>query len=78
MSELSAIDFLGYSAMVVLLISFIMKKVITLRIVNTLGCILFAIWGTLIQEWPVVITNVSIALINAYYLVKAYRKASKH
>lgn len=70
MGDINGVDILGYSAMVVLLVSFLMKKVKTLRLVNTLGCILFATWGTLIQEWPVVITNVSIIFINLYYLLK--------
>ncbi|MDX1348747.1 MAG: uroporphyrinogen decarboxylase [Putridiphycobacter sp.] len=77
MLTLNYIDILGYSAMVVLLISFMMKKVTTLRLVNTAGCVLFAIWGTIIQEWPVVITNVSIVFINAYYLIKDFKSSIK-
>ncbi len=63
------IDILGYAAMAVLLISFTMKNVIKLRIINSIGCLLFTVWGIYIQEWPVVITNVSIILINLYYLL---------
>lgn len=74
MFTIDAVDFLGYAAMVVLLVSFLMKKVTTLRLINTLGCILFAIWGSIIEEWPVVITNGSIICINAYYLINS----SKH
>lgn len=70
MFTIDIIDILGYTAMLVLLISFLMKKVTTLRLINSLGCILFAIWGILIQEWPVVITNVCIVFINTYYLIK--------
>lgn len=66
--NLSLIDWLGYLAMAILLISFTLKNVRTLRIVNSIGCVCFAIWGGLIEEWPVVITNVSIFLINFYYL----------
>ncbi len=63
------IDILGYTAMVILLVSFTMKDVKTLRIVNSFGCFTFAAWGILIQEWPVVITNIAILLINMYYLL---------
>lgn len=72
MFPITGIDILGYSAMALLLISFAMKNVITLRIINTLGCILFAIWGLIIEELPVVITNISIMLINVYYLLRHY------
>ncbi len=71
---LTYIDLLGYLAMVILLISFIMKDVRTLRIVNSFGCLTFAIWGSLIEEWPVVITNVSILCINLYYLLFKLKK----
>jgi len=64
------IDLLGYLAMVILLISFLMKNIKKLRIINSVGCFTFAIWGILIQEWPVVITNICILLINIYYLLK--------
>jgi len=78
MFDLSGIDILGYIATAVLLISFMMKKVTSLRLLNSVGCILFAIWGALIQEWPVVITNVSIIFINAYYLLKIYHQQNKN
>jgi len=65
---LSLIDLLGYLAMAVLLVSFTMKAVRKLRIINSFGCVLFAIWGLIIEEWPVVITNISILIINLYYL----------
>jgi hypothetical protein len=61
-------DWVGYFAMAVLLVSFMMKNVTKLRIINTIGCAIFIYWGFLIQEFPVVITNTSIVFINFYYL----------
>jgi hypothetical protein len=61
-------DWVGYLAMAVLLISFMMKNVTKLRIINSIGCAIFIFWGILIQEYPVIITNSSIVLINFYYL----------
>ncbi|MDW5288849.1 uroporphyrinogen decarboxylase [Formosa sp. PL04] len=66
---ISATEWVGYLASFVLLISFTMKDVIKLRIVNSVGCALFVAYGFMLQtSWPVVITNGSIMLINAYYL----------
>jgi len=61
-------EWVGYAAMAVLLVSFMMKNVTKLRIINSVGCGLFVIYGLLIAQYPIVITNVSIILINFYYL----------
>jgi len=61
-------EWVGYLAMAVLLVSFMMKNVTKLRVINSVGCALFVTWGALIHENPVIITNVSIILINFYYL----------
>lgn len=61
-------DWVGYAAMAVLLISFMMKNVTKLRIINSIGCAIFIYWGFLIQEFPVILTNTAIVLINFYYL----------
>ena len=61
-------EWVGYLAMTVLLISFMMKNVTKLRVINSLGCLFFVIYGSLISQYPIVITNVAIILINFYYL----------
>jgi hypothetical protein len=62
------VDWIGYLAMAVLLVSFMMKNVTKLRVINSVGCVIFILWGVLIHQYPVVITNTSIVLINFYYL----------
>ena len=67
--DTSITEWVGYVAMVVLLISFMMKNVRKLRIINTLGCALFVLYGLLLSiSWPIVISNVAIICINFYYL----------
>ena len=61
-------EWVGYLAMTVLLISFMMKNVTKLRVINSVGCMFFVIYGSLISQYPIVITNVAIILINFYYL----------
>ena len=61
-------EWVGYSAMTVLLISFMMKNVTKLRVINSVGCMFFVIYGSLISQYPIVITNAAIILINFYYL----------
>lgn len=61
-------EWIGYLASFFVAISFFMKNIITLRIVNTIGCIAFIIYGVLIDSWPVIVTNAIIVGVNAYYL----------
>lgn len=67
----SYVEWVGYAAMVVLLVSFMMDNVVKLRIVNSIGCVLFVIYGFLLDvSWPIVISNAAIICINLYYLLK--------
>jgi hypothetical protein len=61
-------EWVGYLAMTVLLVSFMMKNVTKLRIINSVGCLFFVVYGLLISQYPIVITNLAIILINFYFL----------
>jgi len=64
-------EWVGYLASVVLIISFMMKNVNTLRIVNSVGALLFVVYGILLAiSWPIIITNGFILMLNVYYLTK--------
>ena len=68
--EIELIDWIGYLASFALIISFLMKDMNTLRIINSAGAILFVIYGVLLQvSWPIIITNTFILSANVYYLV---------
>lgn len=62
-------EWIGYLASIALIISFMMKNVNTLRMINSVGAILFIIYGVMLEtSWPIIITNVFILLLNIYYL----------
>lgn len=64
-------DLMGYLASFTVLVSFVMKDIKTLRIVNTIGCAFFVAYGLMLHySIPVIITNVAIICINGYYLLK--------
>lgn len=69
--DFSSTEIVGYLASLIVLISFLMKNMKTLRIINSIGCVLFVAYGILLNfSIPIVITNVAIVAINIYYLVK--------
>jgi len=66
---ISLTEWIGYIAMATLLVSFMMKDVTKLRIINSIGCAFFVAYGLLLAtSWPIVITNAAIICINFYYL----------
>lgn len=65
-------EYVGYAASLFVLLSFVMKKMVTLRFVNIVGCSFFILYGFMLPgiSWPIVVTNIAIVLVNSYYLIK--------
>lgn len=64
------IELFGYIASLVTIISFLMKDVKILRIVNLIACVMFVIYGLLINSYPLALVNVIVAFINIFYLFR--------
>nr|WP_247672706.1 uroporphyrinogen decarboxylase [Aquimarina sp. MMG016] len=63
------VEIVGYFASFMVLISFLMRNIKKLRLVNSVGCLAFVIYGVLLNwSLPIIITNVAIMSINFYYL----------
>ncbi len=74
MFEISLTEWVGYIASLLLMISFLMKNINTLRIINSIGALLFVSYGImLVTSWPIIITNTFILAINIFYLTKHFR-----
>lgn len=67
---ISVTEWVGYAASLGVLVSFLMKDINVLRIVNSIGCAFFVAYGLMLGSIPVVVTNIAILLINTYYLLK--------
>ena len=84
--ELDWVEWFGYLASFVVLISLTMSSIIKLRIINLIGCLMFASFAYFIDSVPTIAMNLGIACINIYYLYDLYSKkeefkiisASKH
>lgn len=62
------IEWIGYTAMGLLMFSFLLKDLKKLRIWNSFGCAVFIIYGFFLQSFPIMITNIFILCVNIYYL----------
>jgi uncharacterized protein with PQ loop repeat len=70
-------DFTGYGASLFVVMSFLLKNLKKIRIVNLIGCFLFVIYGVMKGEgnieamyWPVIIPNVILCFVQIYHLMK--------
>lgn len=68
------IEIIGYLASAFVLLSFVMKEMTKLRILNSIGCGFFIAYGVLLFSWPIIITNAAIVCVNVFYLLKTSRK----
>ncbi|GAA5091510.1 hypothetical protein GCM10023210_18990 [Chryseobacterium ginsengisoli] len=67
--------YIGYSASLFIVLSFILKDIRKIRVVNMIGCICFVIYGIFSgMLWPVIIPNGMICLIQIYYLLVDKKK----
>lgn len=71
---ISFVEWLGYAASLIVLVSLLMSSVKRLRWINLLGSLAFAVYGFLLGALPVGIMNTGIVLINLYFLYQMYTK----
>ncbi|MEA3504863.1 MAG: hypothetical protein U9R32_06650 [Bacteroidota bacterium] len=64
------IEWTGYAASLMVMISILMTSLIKLRWYNLIGAAFFVAYGIFIEAYPVAIVNFFITLINIYYLIK--------
>jgi len=64
-------NYVGYAASFFVVLSFILKDLRKVRLLNLIGCILFVIYGVFSDYlWPIIIPNAILCFIQLYHLVK--------
>ena len=64
------LEIIGYVGSALIAVSLMMKNILKLRLINTLGALIFAIYGLLIGSIPVFILDMIIVIVNVYFLLK--------
>lgn len=70
--DINLLDWFGYLASLIVLISLLTSSILKLRWINLFGAALFAVYGLLINSLPTAGMNFGIVIIDIYYLVKIY------
>ena len=73
MFNVAHIEWVGYSASLFIVISLTMTSIVKLRIINSIGCLLFVIYGLNVKAYTVVISNALIIMINIYNLYMLFK-----
>lgn len=64
-------NIIGYAASLFVVLSFILKDIKKIRIINLIGCIFFVIYGVFSDYlWPIIIPNAILCFIQLYHLFK--------
>lgn len=71
------IEWLGISASVIILISFLMKNILWVRLVNIVGAIVFVIYGIMIGAISVWLLNGMLVVVHMIYLGKYFYDKKK-
>ena len=70
MSKEVLIELFGYLGSFLVLISFLMTSVVKLRVINTIGSLIFMTYAVIIKSYPTAVMNFCLVLINLHYLWK--------
>ncbi len=68
------VEWIGYTASLIVAISLLMSSIIKLRWLNLAGGAVFSLYGLLIGSLPVAFMNGFIAVIDIYFLIKIYHR----
>lgn len=72
------VELVGYFASLLVLVSFLMTSVIKLRIVDSIGALIFAVYAVIIRSYPTALMNLCLVGINMYYLYKLLKSPKRY
>jgi hypothetical protein len=67
---MSNIEIYGYISMIVVIISMMMKNMKWLRILNSISCAMFIVYGVFLGAYPIILLNSIVIGINVFRLIK--------
>lgn len=69
-----ALQVLGWFGSALLVFSLLQSRMLRLRILNTIACVLLIVFNALIAVWPMVAMNAALTVINLYFIVRMLRE----
>ena len=78
MNTQTIIELVGYLGSALVLVSFLMTSVFKLRVVNSIGSVIFMTYALIIHSYPTAIMNFCLVLINLHFLWKMRRTGKEY
>jgi len=70
----SWVDALGWLGSALLIYSLLQARILRLRVLNTVACVILIVFNALVGVWPMVAMNVVLAGINIFFIVRMLRE----
>ena len=71
---MSWVDALGWFGSALLVFSLLQARILRLRILNTVACLILVAFNTAIEVWPMVAMNIVLAAINVFFITRLLRE----
>lgn len=68
------VDALGWLGSALLVYSLVQARILRLRVLNTVACVILVVFNALLAVWPMVAMNVVLAAINIVFIVRMLRE----
>jgi hypothetical protein len=68
------VDALGWFGSALLVFSLLQARILRLRVLNTVACVILTVFNALLGVWPMVAMNVALAGINVFFIVRMLRE----
>lgn len=72
------IEAFGYLGSFLVLVSMLMTSVVKLRIINTIGSVIFTIYAVIIKSYPTAFMNFCLVLINLHFLIRMSKMGKEY
>ena len=72
------IEIIGWIGTAAVLVSFLMKDMLKLRLMNLSGCLIWVSYAIIKEDYPVLITNAAVAIIHAYWFYQNFSKLKEY
>jgi hypothetical protein len=70
----SWVDALGWFGSALLVFSLLQARILRLRVLNTVACVILTVFNAILEVWPMVAMNVVLAAINLWFIVRMLRE----
>jgi hypothetical protein len=71
---MSWVDALGWFGSALLVFSLLQARILRLRVLNTVACVILTAFNAILGVWPMVAMNIALAGINLFFIIRLLRE----